>query len=269
MKLKQRYENQDDIPEQFRELYTESGATWILTGIEGVKTQEDVDKLNDSLRKEREDHKKTKEKLSKFGELDPDKVHEQLDEIDELRLKSEGKELDEDKLEQLVESRVARKLAPVERERDRLKSENERLAENNTELSGTITRGKIHDELRKVAGVQKVNQTAQDDILMYDSVFEVADDGTVVTRDGVGVTPGLTPDLWLNDMKEKRPHWWPPSQGAGANGGQGGFQGGKNPWSKEHWNMTEQGRFLNEHGREKADAAAKAAGTTVGATRPQ
>jgi hypothetical protein len=42
----------------------------------------------------------------------------------------------------------------------------------------------------------------------------------------------------------------------------------QNPWLAEHWNMTAQSAFIQQHGRPKADEFAKAAGSFVGATAP-
>jgi hypothetical protein len=107
-----------------------------------------------------------------------------------------------------------------------------------------------------------------DDVLMLgERVFEVTDDGAVVTRDGVGVTPGIAADIWLSEMQDKRPHWWPASTGGGANGGSGNNNFAKNPFSREHWNLTEQGQAIRTD-RAKADRMAQAAGTKIGAGLP-
>ena len=176
------YDKQEDIPEtaDFRALFTEKNGQWELTGITGIKTQADVDRVQVSLTKERDDHKTTKTSLAVWSDLD----HE--------------------------------------------------------------------------------------DVMMYSGMFEISDDGNVVTRDGVGVAPGLDADAWLGELQERKPHWWPASQGGGARGtgGGGGFQG-KNPWTAEGWNMTEQGKLLRDKGKEYADRMAAAAGTTVGGSKPK
>lgn len=274
MALKAVYDKLDSVPENFRELYTERDGKWELTGVEGVKTQSDVDRVSEALRKEKDDHKKTKDALKAFGDMDPVKTAEDLDELEELRVRVEanGKGgIDDDKLQKLVDQRVARERAPIERENKKLRDENVKLAETNTGLSKTITTGKIDAEIRKAAEAAKVVPTAVDDLVVIGrGIFEVTDDGAVVTRDGVGVTPGIGVDVYLTDMKERRPHWWPTSKGGGAggNGRDGGGGGGSNPWSKDHWNMTEQGRVLREQGRDKADQLARSAGSKIGATGP-
>jgi hypothetical protein len=73
----------------------------------------------------------------------------------------------------------------------------------------------------------------------------------------------------LTEMQETKTHWWPGSQGGGARGSQGGGGfSGKNPWSAEGWNMTEQGSYLKAHGKDRAEKMAQAAGTSLGGRRP-
>lgn len=41
-----------------------------------------------------------------------------------------------------------------------------------------------------------------------------------------------------------------------------------NPWEPDNWNLTEQGKFLSQHGRALADVFAKIAGTVIGGVKP-
>lgn len=274
MKLKLVYGTQEDIPNGYEALYTEKDGKWHLTGVEGMKTSEDISRLTESLRKEREDHKKVKDVLAKLGgpDLDADALVEKLDEYEELKLRvesGEGGKIDDKKVEELVEQRVQRRLAPVERERDRLKTRNTELETENGTLKGTITRGTIESELRRHATEGKVVTSALDDILdIGANIFEVAEDGAVVTRQGLRNVPaGVTPDVWLSDMKEKRPHWWPASQGGGAGGGSKDGGTTSNPWTKDNWSIEAQAQLVRTDPG-KADRMAKAAGVYVGAMSP-
>ena len=274
MKLKLKYDSQDDIPEGFAGLYTEKDGVWHLTGVEGMKTTEDTDKLSKSLREERAAHKKTKDKLAKLGgdDVDIDEVVEQLDELEDLRARieaGEGGKVDEKKLEELVEARMKRELRPIERERDQLKSRNQELEGENSTLKSTINNGTIETKLRELATSEKVIGSAMDDIIfMGTHLFEVTEDGAIVTKEGArGVESGITPDVWLGDMKEKRPHWWPQSQGGGAGGGNGSGGVGSNPWSAKGWDLDAQGAMVRQD-RAKAERMAKAAGSKIGAITP-
>ena len=71
VKLKAIYEKQEEIPEGFGELYAERNGKFEFNAVEGVKTQADIDRVNDALKKERGDHKVVRERLQAFGEVDP------------------------------------------------------------------------------------------------------------------------------------------------------------------------------------------------------
>jgi hypothetical protein len=269
MALKAIVDDINEVGESFRELYTERNGKFEITGIEGFKTQADVDRLQSALTKERGDHKLVKDRLGLLGDRKIEDVVTMLDRIPELEAAAQGK-LDEDQLNQLVEGRIKSKLAPVERERDTFRT---RIAELEGVVGQYETKERtrtIHDTVREAAGIAKILPEAMEDALMLaERVFEVTEDGKVVTRDNVGVTPGIEARVWFTDLQKTRPHWWGPSQGGGAGGNRGGGgMGEANPWSHEHWNMTEQGKILGAD-RSRADQLARAAGTTIGGQRPQ
>lgn len=269
------YEKQEDIPEtaDFRALFTEKNGKWELTGITGIKTQADIDRIQTSLTKERDDHKTTKTSLAVWGELEHDDVVAKLDKYPELEAAAAGK-LDEAAIEEIVQKRVEgtikSKLSPLERDNKKLKTENDDLTKANVGFTEANTKRTVTDSMRKALKKAKILPEAEDDVLMYSGVFEITEDGNVVTREGMGVAPGLDADAWLGEVQERKPHWWPASQGGGARGSGGGapFQG-KNPWTAEGWNMTEQGKLLRDKGKEYADRLAAAAGTTVGGLKPK
>lgn len=265
------YETQEDIPENFRDLYTERDGKWSLTNVKGLKSQEDIDKLNASLVKERNDHKDTKKKLKPFEGLDAEEAREKLDKYDELALAAENNP-DADKLaeqvEKLADAKVATATAPLTRELEELRTENEENKGKILTFETKETSRVITDSVRKAALGIKVVDTALDDVLMLgEKVFEVKEDGSVLTKDSVGCTPGVAADIWLSEMQEKRPHWWPASTGGGGRGNTGGGGFANNPFSRDHWNLTEQGKAYTESST-KAEQMAKAAGTTIGGPMP-
>lgn len=270
MVLKAKLESLDELDSSLHEHYKkdEAGGGFVLD-IEGGVSQKDVDTLKKSLTNERESHKQTKNKLGAYSALgDVEEIHSKLEKFPELELASKGK-LDDNHINGIVETRIKSRLAPLERERDKLKAD---VAERDTkigEYTAKERRGMITGELTKAAKAAKVADSALEDIELYgDRVFEITEAGTVVTKDGVGVTPGLSPKEWLSDMQAKRPHWWGPTQGGGANGSRGGAGVGQNPFSREHWNMTEQGNIVRSKGMAEAERLAKIAGTTVGGAMP-
>lgn len=88
-----------------------------------------------------------------------------------------------------------------------------------------------------------------------------------MVKDGTNFSAGLAPKDWLVDLQAKRPHWFGESGGGGAGGGRNTTTGIKNPFTAEHWNMTEQGKIL-ETDSARANTLARAAGTTVGGPKP-
>jgi len=269
MPLSFQHETLDEIPENYRELYTEQNGKYFLSGISGVKSQFDIDRLQTSLVKEREDHRATKNRLTPWEGKDPEDVQKQLDRVAELEVMTKDKKEIEDKLEELAEARVKSRIAPTERELGRIKKEYEVLSSELLNLRREKVQRSVHDKIRSAAEKSKVRQEAvQDILLLADAVFEANDNGDVMTKDNpYGVTPGLSADVWLQDMQDKRPHWWPNSTGGGSTGG-GGSGFAKNPWSADHWNMTEQGRVYATQGEAKAEQMARAAGTSLGGPKP-
>lgn len=269
MKIKAKYASLEDIPEEYRDLYEERSGEWLLVGIEGIRTDADVQRVQRSLQQERTAHAETRQRLEAFGDVDPETLPDTLSELEELRARSKGGDDEEERIRLAVEARIKRETGPLQRQVDQLARANEQLTSQNGELQTTITQGKIKLALGDAASKAKVVGSAIEDIVDIGSrVFEVTEEGTIVTRDGVGATPGIAPEAWLEEMKEKRAHWWPASNGGGARGGEGGGTGGANPWSAQNWNLTEQGRVINTKGREHADRLAKAMGSKVGATHP-
>lgn len=269
MKLKATLDNLDNLDEPFHQLYTEKDGKFVLTGVEGIKTQADVDKVSRSLAQEKEAHKKTKEKLAPFNDYldDIDGTIAKLDEYDTLKTAASGK-VDDAKLAELVEARLKPERVKWDREKSTLISERDQLKAANGELTARDKRRLIHDAVRAAAVKTKMLDTAVDDALMMaERVMEVTDEGTIQTKDGVGVTPGLDAHTWITEVQPKRPHWWPASVGGGAKGSGGGGGFANNPWTAEHWNMTEQGRIYNEDAA-KAERMAKSAGTEIGGRKP-
>lgn len=267
MALKAVVDSLDEIDEKFHELYEEREGKFYLKRIEGLVTSADVTRVQTALTNEKNAHKATKTKLASFGELDPEETRAALDRIPELEAAAEGK-LDEGKLTQMVEGRLRAKVAPIERERDRLRQENTALQGEIEGFKASDRSRRIGDSVLKAAQKMKVRVEAHDDVIAAaDRIFELDDTGTVVAKDNVGVTPGVSPEVWLTDIQSKKPHWWGESVGGGASGGQGRTNTGENPWKRDSWNVTKQGQIIRQDPR-KAEQLAKAAGTKVGGARP-
>jgi len=275
MALSATHDNLDDIPETYRELYSEKNGKYELTGIAGIKTQFDIDRLQGSLHKAQADNKALKEKFSIWEDFEYEDVIAKLDRMPELEAAAADK-LDDAGIEEIVTKRLNgtlnSKLAPVERQLKKMTEERDvYLLERDAFIAENQTRA-IHDDVRAALVKAKVIPEAHDDALMLaERLFEVReDDKAVITKDNVGITPGVNAELWLQDVQTTRPHWWAPSQGGGARPGAQGAAGfAQNPWSPANWNMTKQGEIHKMHGPEKAAQMAQAAGTTVGGLKPK
>jgi hypothetical protein len=267
MAFKMVLDSLDGLAAEVAAEYVEKDGKYVIQ-VEGMKTEEDVRKVQNSLTAARTEANTLKQRLSLLGDRKVEDVVAQLDRIPELEAAAKGK-LDDAAIDQIVETRIKSKLAPVERERDTLKTQ---LAEKD-QVIGQFTEKekvrKIHKQVReaaKTAGI--LDEAVEDALLLADRTFELTEDGLAVVKEGTSFGAGLQPKDWLSDLQTKRPHWWGESSGGGAGGNrQGGGAGGKNPFTAENWNMTEQGKIYNENPT-RAETLAKAAGTTVGGPKP-
>lgn len=271
MKLK--YQTKEEIPQGKEDLYTQQGTEWVFTGVEGMKTQADIDRMAVGLQKERDEHKTTKEKLKAWEGLERAKVDETLAAYEELKVKTDGSipkaDLDK-KLDELTEVRLKNRMLPVER---KLADAEKKLAEAEkqiVEFKARETQRTIHDKVRAAGVIAKVRPEVEADVLLLaDNVFTLTDDGQLLTKENVfGVDAGLTPESFFTVQQEKRPWWWPTSVGGGSKGSGGGGGTTNNPWTAANWNLTEQGKIVKEQGLEKAQQLAKMAGTVVGGAKP-
>jgi len=257
------YSDVNDIPAVVKHLYKETEEGWSLIPAGELKTVNDVNRLQESLRKERADHKRVKSQLSSFGELDPSEIFAKLDRFDELEAAAGGN-IDENKINEMVESRIKSKTAPLERQLGQLTSERDELFSKVGDFEKKEKTRVIQDHIRKAAVNAKIINTAMDDALIIgQNIFDIDELGNVVTKEGVGATPGVEPSVWFTEIKQTRPHWWPASQGAGASGSAGGAGGAGNPWAKDTFNLTEQGKILMQdqaNGTNRAEQLKKAAG---------
>jgi hypothetical protein len=264
LQLKATYDKQEDIPEAFRELYAEQDEKFVLTGIEGIRTQHEMTKLTNEAYKERVKYKEHRDKLAAWNALGktPEEVQELLDKVPELEAAAAGKVVDETKIEALVTARVNKQVVPLQRQAGEKDAKIKELTDLTQTLQGERVTRTIHDTVRAAATKLRVIPEALPDVLMLaERMLEIEEDGkSVRTKDQVGVTPGVAPEVWLIDMQKTRPHWWPPSQGTGAQGGSGGggFTG-DNPFARDTWNLTKQGQIITQDPK-KAEQLMKQAG---------
>jgi hypothetical protein len=270
MAFKTAVDNLDEIDEVLREHYvevTKDGKKSFVIGLDGdVKVLPQFKTLqteNGAFRIKARDFEEKYGKLKAFEGMDPSEVLAKIDRIVELEA-TNGGQLDEKKIDSIVEGRVRVKVTPLERQIAALTTERDGFKNQYEDLSRKDKQRLIGDEVRNAATKLKMLPEAVEDAIM------LAERNMEVTDEGVATKTGDTPENWLKDMQAKRPHWWGPSAGGGARGGAGGNAGagGRNPWSAEHWNMTEQNKvYLADPKR--AATLAERAGTKVGGMKPK
>lgn len=224
--LKATYDSEDEIPEESRHLFEERGGKWVMKRIEGLVTDADVQRVRRALDQEKEAHKATKERMAAWDELgdDPEEVRAKLDELPELRAKAENSSVDTEALKKAREERDEfwqRKYDKDMGKKDTLIADAEARA---VTAETNLTNKTIADGLRDAALKMKITPSAIDDVLMHAGKFKVEND-EIVTKES-----GLTPETWLEDEKDKRPHWYVPASGMGARGGKGAAGG--NPFTR-------------------------------------
>jgi hypothetical protein len=179
----------------------------------------------------------------------------------ELRAQVEagGAGKNEEAIQKRIDAAVAREVNPLKRDLDKHKGEADTYKTQAAELSGQIRKSSLESELNKHAVKSKVKPEAVPDILRYQDVFE-QDEVTKkwVTKDGVGMTPGLDMETWFDERKSDRA-WWPESTGGGARGSNGGNAISGNPFAKGAGNLTKASELMTSDPA-KADQYARAAG---------
>jgi hypothetical protein len=224
--LKHRYKTKEEVPEKYRDLYTEKKDAngeigFELTEVEGLTTVADVDRLREGLRKERDEHDATKVALKKAS----DEVGAAADKIKALEKASEGKGPGAKEQQELV------------LENERLKRENEGLKENGaktetelTALKAGQTKERIKAALRKAAkGMEGqpglIRDDAIEDVIEQAADLFVISDNDILTKTGQGDMSGLEPRAYLDKLVKSRAYLVPPSQSGGAGGGDKGSKG--------------------------------------------
>jgi hypothetical protein len=267
-KLKLQYDTIDDVPDAHRELYEERDGKAHFAGVEGMRTDADVRAVKTAAEKERQRSKELLKRAELLGDRDPEQLLRDADEAAELRAEKRAREeaeaggkggLGEDAIAKRVQAGINSAVNPLNRELVKLKAERDAAAARAAELDSTIKAGTLRSALTAAALGAKVVPEAVDDVLARAGLFEVGDDGKPVTRDGVGVTPGLSPSEWLTEVLPSKPHWSPMATGGGARGSGGGAAPGVNPFKRETFNLAACGDIA---GRDpgKAEQLARLAG---------
>lgn len=268
-------ENLEGLPENvaITDLYEqgEDGKYRFVPKINGVKPIGEFDKVNEALRKERGDHKAVKDRFKALGDRDVDEVLAQLDEIDELRTKLENADgIPDDKIEEMVEKRLARIKAPLERDMSKITTERDEALQQKADTQRELDDLHIGRHLQEIA-TKNCDPNHVGDIVEIGRHYLTRDEnGEIVTKDDSPL-PAIE---WLKNQMEEREHWNKPTgNGGGGRSKQTSGGGTKNPWSHDNYDydrrtwrpgaMKAQSDFVAANGIDKARQMAEAAGTSI------
>jgi hypothetical protein len=270
----------EKVPESVRPYFaeTEEGGSFRLL-VDGVAPKEKFDEFrtnNTNLNKEKAELERQLTVYRTLGE-DPDKLRQDYEALVKLRQRFNDKELiEKEGFEKAVEQRTSEMKSASEgqiralsealnkaiSERDSAILENERIiihrAITDAALGAGVVPAAIPDILDRGARDGWVLNDKKQPIMMRN--------GEVVFGEN-GVDP-LTPKEWASrTLRDTAPWFFNKADGTGAVGSN--IPGGPvNPWTRENWNLTKQGEYIQKEGLAKAEAMARAAGTTVNAIHP-
>jgi hypothetical protein len=267
MALKFKFKTKDEIPADHLPLYAEREGAFVLD-VEGAVDKAKLDEFrttNVALLKERDELKQ------RFEGIDPEEVrqlkeaHQKAEEDRLLRagaplpgpLPGGARETEEDKerklqaererIEKVIEGRVKSIKGDLEKQVTQLTTERDAL---NTRLAAI----QIDQGVITVATKRGLRPTAMADITSRArTVFRLVN-GVPTAFDGDGKSvrygrDGLTPmsiEEWVDGQVAEAPHLFEANSGGGSGnsgnsaGGAGRGFGGKNPFKRDAWNLTEQ-----------------------------
>ncbi len=251
--MKRSYAKKEDIPQEFLALYEERDGKWVLkVEIEGLVPKEKIDEFrtnNIALQKQLDDLKK------QFEGIDPEAAKKA---VEEARKKEEAVLIKEGKIEELLTKRTEAMRADYDKKLKDLQTAQQKAE---AELAKIV----IEKGLAEAAAKGKVLSSAVDDVVMRGrGIFKMQEGKAVaLNADGTAIFgkdgKPLTIEEWVGQLPASAPHLFEPTSGSGARGaGSGGGGARKNPWSKEHFNLTEQGKLVRENLPEAKRLAAEA-----------
>src|SRR5688572_21833148 len=257
MALKFKYKSKEEIPAEHLSFYVEREGAFVLDAEGAVeKTRVDEFRNNNVTLKKQLD-----ELLKKYEGVDPDEARKLLEQKQKLE---EGQLLKEGDVEKLVVARVKAAVEPIEKRAVAAEQSAAKISERLADIE--INRAAI-----VAATKMGLRPSAIPDLtLRARTVFRMAD-GKAAAFDADGRTPlygadGLTPltlDEWVAKLVVEAPHLFESNSGGGASGGgSGGVVNSDNPWKRDSWNLTRQGKIVRQDPA-RARALAAAAGVKL------
>jgi len=259
-KLKPLVEVIDEVPEILRPFYAEGDDGKFRLQVDGLVGKEKLAEFRNTNTELMKQLTQVEESVTAYRTLgdDPAKLAEELKELRSLRQRVDDRDLvDKKGFEEALNKRTAEMKASAD---NQIRTLTEALKKAETERDAAVTRHQrsvIDRDLTDAALAAGVRPTAIPDLLFRAerAGWILTEKNKVVLRDDEGGTQyvigadgasPLTPKEWINGhVRDTAPHFFDMPTGGGALGSNGAT-GSKNPWLKESWNMTEQGKIFRE-----------------------
>jgi hypothetical protein len=217
-------------------------------GLESNKQQ-----VLDELKQERNSRKKLEETVtglqSAFGERTPEDVKammERLENDEMTRLAAEGK------TDEIIKKHREKWDAERKSSESALQQQLDELGQQKQTLEQQLTKELIDNRAMAAASKAGAIPESLDVVKMLAQSQWKLEDGEPVLRnkDGEIVTGkkgAITFDEWASEqLHESHPYLFPQPKGSGAPGNNGAKGAQANPWKKDSFNLTEQGRIARE-----------------------
>lgn len=243
MALELHLDSIDHLDESLKGFYKESDKGGFILDVNGYQDP-DPNGLKTAFEKQKAAAKQSKEELSnlkqtlrdlenKYSGIDPEKVKSllaKLENDDEAKLLAEGK------IDEVVKRRIEKQIDEYERKITTASQAAEQANSKATKFENRV----LENNIRSAAIEAGLHKHAIDDaIFRAKTLFALNDDGQAVQVDGSGEitlgkdgkTPYSVKD-WLEEMKEKAPHWYPADNTGGGGQGNKGKTGAAQDFSK-------------------------------------
>lgn len=240
----------ESVPEPFQALYEQRDGKYEMTRVSGIKTEADVTRLQEALRKERDDRKAATSRLASFGDADPERYRSMEEEISDLKGRLEEAGVSHQELESKIKDRLEAKYQSKIAELQGHMANGMRFVH---ETAAKDRRRTIIDAVRGLPGDDmKFNEGALRDVERFArDECTVDDDGRVVMKGSDDFEEGLPLKDAVAQMRDNglSPHWFVQSRGGGARGGSNkgaGEWAGKNPF-ESGGSLEDRTRLISEN----------------------
>lgn len=220
--------------------------------------------INSILNKNTELLTETKQAKSERNDL-KNSVSTLQQQLDDMKNKTALGDENMQKVNDLVAQKIEIKQAEFETALEELNGQLNESQQQYTGLQQKYNGERISSAVRSSAEKAGVIPSAIDDVIARaNGVFSVSEEGNIESRDSDGnlMKAGkkvMSPDVFVETLKESAGHLWPSSTGTGAQGSSGdGSGGGVNPFAKETLNYTEQAKISRTNPEKAARLKAQA-----------